>query len=284
MFASSKWIVVQEVSTVKRAVSSWSLHRTLGRFVSGDAPGNGGRFGTSSSATDGLALLELPAALRKHGYDSVQICHFHLPSRSIAYLGELRAALAESEIELEAILIDDGDPTSRDDGDLSETWIDGWLETAIELGAQRARVCAGRSAPSAETIEDSAARLGRLAAAHPEIRVITENWLEMTPDATAVLALLDATGPSIGLMIDLGNWRGPDKYRELAAIAPHAETCHAKCHFAETVPDREDFQTSLRLLKESGYSGPLALIYDGSDDDEWANLDVEYAMVREVFV
>lgn len=269
---------------VGRAVSSWSLHRTLGRFVSGDAPGAGSRFSQPARSSEGLSLLELPAELRTRGYDALQICHFHVPSRSETYLGELRAALAEAEIECETLLIDDGDLTSPDDGDRDEAWIAGWLDTATALGARRTRVCAGRSSPSPELIAQSATRLVRLATAHPEIRVVTENWLEMMPDAETVLAVLDATGPVVGLLIDLGNWRGPDKYEQLSAIAPHAETCHAKCHFAGSDANRDDFQSSLRVLREGGYSGPLALIYDGPDDDEWAMLDLETAIVREVFV
>jgi sugar phosphate isomerase/epimerase len=126
-------------------------------------------------------------------------------------------------------------------------------------------------------------RLVRLASAHPEVRVVTENWLELTPDADSVNSVLDATGSTIGLLIDLGNWRGPDKYQELTAIAPRAESCHAKCHFTGAVANSDDFRSSLQVLKESGFSGPLALIYDGPNNDEWAMLDVETAIVREVF-
>jgi hypothetical protein len=103
------------------------------------------------------------------------------------------------------------------------------------------------------------------------------------PDADTVCALLETTGNAVGLLIDLGNWRGPDKYQELSTIAPFAETCHAKCHFTGTDADSEDFRLSLRVLREVGYDGPLALIYDGSDDDEWAMLDIEFDLVRSVF-
>lgn len=267
---------------VTRAVSTWSLHRTLGRFVAEGSAVGGGRFFDSTVSPDGLSLLELPAELRKRGYAALQICHFHLPSRSADYLEQLRAALTESGIELESLLIDDGDLTgphaARD-----EAWIAGWLETGIALGTRRARVSAGRSAPSAETILASAAGLRRLAESHPEIRVMTENWQEMTSDGAAVNTILDEAGPSVGLLIDLGNWRGPEKYRELGAIAARAESCHAKCHFGGGVPDREDFVASLRVLQESGFDGAMALIYDGSDEDEWAGLEIEYEMVREVF-
>ncbi len=270
---------------VTRAVSSWSLHRTLGRFVAEDSAARGGRFMDSPSSQNGLPLLELPAELRRRGYDAVQICHFHLPSRTPDYLDELRAALAKSGIVLDALLIDDGDLTAPNvaDANLAESWIGGWLETAAALGAQRARVCAGRSMPSAANVQESAKRLVRLAAAHPDIRIVTENWMEMTPDAMSVLALFEATGDAIGLLIDLGNWGGPGKYDDLAAIARFAETCHAKCHFTGTVADSEDFRSSLKVLRESGYDGPLSLIYDGPDDDEWAGLDAEYEIVREVF-
>jgi len=279
-------VAKEEFVLVTRAVSSWSLHRTLGRFVAADSAVGGGRFMNTQNAhptARGLALLDLPAELRRRGYDALQICHFHLPSRSPAYLGELRAALAESHIALDAILIDDGDLTNRAEADRAEAWIGGWLDTATALGARRARVGAGRSTPVPEAIRESAKRLGRLAAAHPDVRVVTENWLGMTPGAGAVLALLEATGGAVGLLIDLGNWSGPEKYAELARIAPCAETSHAKCHFTGSNAEREDFRLSLQALAESGFNGPLALIYDGRDDDEWAKLDFVHELVHEVF-
>ena len=269
---------------VTRAVSTWSLHRTLGRFVADDSTPHGGPFMKSGADTNGLSLLELPAELRKRGYDALQICHFHIPSRSPEYLAELRAALASSNIELDAILVDDGDMTNLDDADLVEAWIGSWLETAVALGARRARLSAGKSAPNPERIDESSKRLARLAAAHPEVRVVVENWMGMMPDSKTVLAVLEASGDGVGLLIDLDNWHESDKYDELAAIAPFAETCHAKCRFTGKQADSADFSRSLQILKETNYDGPLALIYDGSDDDEWGCLDTEWGIVREVFV
>ena len=267
---------------VTRAVSTWSLHRTLGQYKGPNSSASGVRIIDVEPPPDTLSLLDLPGALKQRGYDAVQICHFHLPSRSPGYLGGLRAALDESGIVLDALLIDDGDLTGGA-ADRAEEWIGEWLDTATALGARRARVCAGRSAPTAGTLRESAERLVRLAASHPDVRVVTENWMELLPDADSVLTLLDATGDKIGLMIDLGNWSGPDKYDELTRIAPRAETCHAKCRFADGDPDREDFSASLQILKDAGFSGPLALIYDGDDNDEWTALDTEFEIVRSVF-
>jgi sugar phosphate isomerase/epimerase len=232
---------------------------------------------------DGLALLDLPGELRKHGYTAVQICHFHLPSRSSVYLQQLRDALADAAIELEALLIDDGDLTDPATADQVEAWVGEWLDVAVALGAARARVMAGRAEPTPERIRQYAQRLRRLADAHPQVRIVVENWSGMLSNATAVDGVLRETGDSVGLLIDLGNWRGPAKYAELTQIAPRAETCHAKCTFDGQEPDREDYRRSLQILMDAGYTGPLTLIYDGADDNEWAQLDVEYELVRSVF-
>jgi sugar phosphate isomerase/epimerase len=266
-----------------RAVSTWSLHRTLGRSIGGDSAVHGGPFMKSTPTANGLALLDLPAELHRRGYDMLQVCHFHLPTRSPSYLAEFRAALFESHIELEALLIDDGDLSDSDGADVAESWIGEWLEVAVALGAQRARVSAGRSVPTEAAIASSASRLVRLARAYPDVRIVTENWHRMMTDADSVLGLLAETGDSVGLLIDLGNWKAAQKYADLAKIAHLAETCHAKCHFTGSEPDEDDFTRSLQILKDANFAGPLALIYDGSDDDEWGMLDVEFELVRQVF-
>ena len=268
---------------VSRAVSTWSLHRTLGRYVAPDSAALGGSFKEDLGGNGGMSLLDLPRELQRHGYDTLQIVHFHLPSRTPDHLAHLRAALAKAEITLDTLLIDDGDLTDTAHADEIEAWLDGWLETAVALGARRARLIGGRSAAPPETVRDIAGRLRRLAAAHPEVRVVIENWLGLFPDAAAVLAMLEETGDDIGLLIDLGNWTGPDTYDQLARIAPLAETCHAKCRFTDGAPDAEDFRRCLQVLKDAHYTGPLALIYDGADDREWAQLDVEQEIVASVF-
>jgi len=265
-----------------RAVSSWSLHRTLGRYAAPESAATGGPFMSSSGQPGGLSLLELPAALATHGYDTLQIVHFHIPERTPTYLARLREALDADGITLDALLIDDGDLTGPDP-DAAEAWIAGWLETAIALDARRARVAAGRANPTPDTLAASATRLTRLAQTHPGVRLVTENWWGLLPDADAVESLFGQTGDAVGLLIDLGNWSGPDKYDELTRIAPRAETCHAKCKFTEDGPDETDYRRSLEILRDANYSGPLALIYDGPDDDEWACLDTEHAIVTSIF-
>lgn len=118
-----------------RTVSTWSLHRTLGCYVAPDSGALGGPCRAGASEPDGLTLLELPAALREHGYDTLQICHFHLPSRSPEYLASLRAASREAGITLDALLVDDGDLTDHDHADEAEAWMAEWL--AGRVGVER---------------------------------------------------------------------------------------------------------------------------------------------------
>jgi sugar phosphate isomerase/epimerase len=269
-------------SGIQRAVSTWSLHRTLGNVAADDSSVAGGRFMDLPPTDSGLTLLDLAPELAARGYEALHICHFHVASREPSYLEAVRGALATNGIELDTFLIDDGDLASPDIA-RHVAWYDGWLDVAEALGAKRVRIGAGRSRPTPELLSQSAERLAQLAAGHPGVRVVTENWLEMTPDAASTLAVLDAAGTGVGLLIDLGNWSGGTKYGDLAAIASRAETCHAKCHFTAEGPDEADFRRSLEVLKEAGYAGPLALIYDGPDDDEWANLDREWTIATSVF-
>jgi hypothetical protein len=132
-------------------------------------------------------------------------------------------------------------------------------------------------------LDASASVLRRLADRHPELRVVTENWHALLPNADAVIALLERTENRVGFLIDLGNWRGPSKYDDLARVAHLAETCQAKVRVTDSGLDVEDYRRSLSVLRDGGYRGPLAMVYDGPDPDEWGHLEQAYAVVTDVF-
>lgn len=268
---------------VTRTVQAWSLHRTFGRFVADHVvpPGAAGGMPPHAPDAGSLALLDLPAELAARGYDSVQLCHFQLPRRDRAYLEELRASLDASGITLDALLVDFGDLLHPTDADAHERWIASWLDDAGVLGATRARVVAGEAPPTPERLLDSGRRLRRLASGSP-VRVVTENWKALLPTAADVHHLLDAAGGEVGLLVDLDNWKGAERDADLASVGGLAETSHAKC---PTAPDHsldlESYRRALRAVLGAGFAGPLALVYDGEDPDEWSGLARCQAVVDE---
>jgi len=272
------------VQKPRLSVSTWSLHRTLGRPPIYGPESEPAEFRIDSGA---LPLLELPARLADFGIRTLEICHFHLPTCAPDYLASLRTALSDAGVELFSLLIDGGDISNRDRAERDLAWTESWLDTAAVLGASNARVSAGKSTPSEESIARSRAGFERLASyidtnlASSRLRLMTENWHALLSTSDAVNALLKPLNGRIGLCADFGNWSGPTKYDELAAILPLAESCHAKCSFqTEREFDGDDYIRCLDLTKDAGFSGPYTLIYDGPGDDEWLGLSLERDVVK----
>ena len=256
------------------STSTWSLHRALGAPpIYG--PAQGGTVPKFTPAPGSVTLLELPSRLAAIGIETLEICHFHLPTRDPNYLAELRGALEAANVELFTLLIDEGDLTGANSArDFS--WIGGWLPVAQSLGARCARVIAGKSAPSPQNLAQSRDALLSLAAraeAHG-LRLMTENWFDLLRDADAVLELFDALEGRVGLCLDFGNWSGAGKYDQLARIAPLAKSCHARADWVGAPPqlDADDFTRCLELTRDAGFSGPYTLIPSGPFGDEWEAL------------
>ena len=264
-----------------KALHTWSLFRTMGRFVApGSAPSG---VLTENDGAGGLPLLELPGQLAAHGFASAQLCHFYLPRTDASYLAEVRDAFATAEVDLECFLVDDGDVTHPEHGEEQQRWLSGWIEVAEQLGAPRVRVPAGDQMPTQETIVRSARRLRELAAEHPDIRVITENWKSLLVDADTTRDLLDRLEGEVGLLIDTGNWTGADKYEQIAAVAGGAECSQVKAReSARGVLDAEDLTRCLTVLRDTGYTGRISYVYAGTDDDEWGRLEQMHEIARTV--
>lgn len=259
------------------SVSTWSLHRTLGKPAS-YGPGQE----IPERSQQGLPLVELPEKLAAFGLKTLELCHFHFPSRDRGYMREMRGAMQDAGVEPFTLLIDAGDVTDPVNGERDLEWVSGWLEDAAELGVERSRVIAGKTQPSEENVAASIRGLRRLAdrADALGLRLTTENWLGLMASPAQVTEVLDALDGRLGLCVDFGNWRGAQKYDDLAQIMPRAESFHAKCHFAEDGSmDRSDYVRCLELARAATKAGPYTLIYDGPNADEWAGLDAERAVV-----
>lgn len=259
------------------AVSTWSLHRLLGTTYPHDLTsfGVGPEHQTYGEGEE--SLLGLPSVLANHGYHRLEIVSFHLRSLDPVYLGELRDQLKVANVRLQTLLIDAGDVTHPEHGARDERWIARWIEIANELGAEHARIVAGMQAPSPEALDRSAAALRRLADgnAGSPVRLVTENWHNLLSGPEPVHALLDRLDGRVGLLADFGNWKGPDKYEQLASIFPRAELCHAKANFIDGDLDEVDYAACVTAAEEAGYRGPYTLIFDSEIPGEWTGLRTE---------
>lgn len=264
------------------SVSSWSLHRQLGKpgFT---GPKHDMQIPVETHGNGPISLLELPSSIAEFGINTIEICHFHLPSIERTYLSELRAALQAADVELFSLLIDEGDITHPTDAERDIEWIEKWIDIAGELGASCARVIGGKADPSDETLAQSKQALSRLTnrAEIASIRLMTENWFSIFSTPKLVNEILSSLDGKVGLCLDFGNWRGDSKYEDLTEIAPIAESCHTKAHFeAPREIDTEDYIKCLELTQKAGFSGPHTLIYDGPGEDEWEGLAIEREVVN----
>jgi sugar phosphate isomerase/epimerase len=266
------------------AVSTWSVHHLLGiTYAHGpDTP-----VSTEARPTYGpgaLTLMDLPQALAARGYFRAEICHFHLASTAPDYLSVIRYAFTAAKVAIQTLLIDAGDLTAPD-WRHQRDWIAGWIEAASVLGAENARVIAGKAKPTPETLAaaiDGLAEMAQLGEKYG-VKIVTENWFDLLPGPEEVEKVLKGVGPSLGLLADTGNWRGSDKYDKLRAIFPHASLCHAKSDFSDRgVHDEDDCRRWLDAAIDANYRGPYTLIY-ASGGDEWQGLATERAFAERHF-
>src|SRR5689334_261736 len=105
------------------SVSTWSLHRALGRpAFYGAAEGVLILVDTRNRVE--ITLLDQPARVAGAGIHTLEICHFHLPSRDRSYLGELRGAIEAAGVQLFSLLDDDGDITNTAHAARDLAWIE----------------------------------------------------------------------------------------------------------------------------------------------------------------
>jgi sugar phosphate isomerase/epimerase len=265
------------ISADRIAVSTWSLHRLLGTTYPHDLTTTDIGPETPTYGEGEESLLGLPSVLANHGYHRLEIVSFHLRSRDPVYLGELRDQLRIANVRLQTLLIDAGDISYPEHGDRDTEWVRSWLGVANELGAENARVIAGKQKPTRDALDRSVRALNSLAEgnAGSSMRLVTENWFDLLSDPAHVHYLLDRLDGRVGLLADFGNWGGPTKYEDLKSIFSRAELCHAKASFIDGDLDEADYGACITLAEEAGYKGPYTLIFDSEIPGEWHGLATE---------
>ncbi|MWV42948.1 TIM barrel protein [Paenibacillus sp. HJL G12] len=255
------------------SLTTWSLHRNLGplRWTYWDE-GNQRQGTVIDEQPETISLLDLPQMLHDQGFQAMEICHFHFPDTSDAYLKELRESIERSDIRFYTLLADYGDITNPDEQrrEADMNWLKNWIDIASAVGAERIRIIAGDADPDDEAaVRLAGEQLGRLIdyASDKHVRIITENFHDLTSTAANCITLLDGCDGALGLTTDFGNFAGAGKLEELGATIPRSESIHAKAITDEKGNlDEEEFRGCMALVRSSGYEGPITLVYDGPGD------------------
>ncbi|WP_267550095.1 sugar phosphate isomerase/epimerase [Rhizobium rhizogenes] len=271
--------------TDRFAVSSWSLHRALGSTYP-YTPANNAQPSRQPTYGEGsLELIDLPRQCAEHGVFRLEICSFHLPSRSPDYIGEFRSAAQEAGVKIQTLLVEDGDLSDPDTAQRDAEWMAGWIDTAAALGAGNMRVIAGKAQPTDIALTRAETYLRKLAelTSAAGVRLVVENWFDLLPRPAEVNRVLDALDGKVGLNGDFGNWERDGKYEDLAMIMGRAELCHAKGRYSAAGFDVEDYVRCVELSTAVGYRGPFTLIYDSRyHEDEWSGILEERACITGV--
>ncbi len=257
---------------IELAISSWTVHGALGApWYEPDETGS--MVNQAASQPAELSLLELPAFIAAEGIKLLEICNFHLPAIDDNYLAQLRTSLAAAGVTLVNLLIDTGNLSAADDAiwrqDIEAA--KRWQGIAAKLGARGVRLDCGTDAPSPAAIQRSCEALRELAdyGAGLGLHSSTENWRATSVESHKLLRILDDVGRPLQLCVDFGNAaKTADKYATLRALLPQATSLHCKGNFTGDALDVAEFKRALALVKAANFSGHIALICDGTED-EW---------------
>ena len=250
-----------------------------------DPDGNGG-FVNKSDETPQIELLDVPGEAASHGIGTIELCHFHFESTDDAYLQRLRDAVEQADVELFSILIDTGDITSAGSPEREADFetIRGWIKVAAKVGAGHVRIIAGNAEANEESIRLSVEGLQSLSAYAKDkgVVVLTENFKRLAKRPETCLEIVEKCGGAVGLCADFGNFPEASRAEDLAVVLPKANSIHAKAEYSNGEMDREAYRQNVSLAADSGFDGPMSLIYQDKGEI-WEHLDEMRDVTREVF-
>ncbi|MDQ6420571.1 TIM barrel protein [Paenibacillus sp. LHD-117] len=261
------------------SISSWSLHRCLGplRWTVWDES-----IKTQAVAADeqpaNFTLLELPAIASSKGLVYLELCHFHFPSREETYLSSLKQAFGDAGVTFHTLLVDYGDISSPDPvRRLSDIhYLKGWVDTAAQAGASAVRIVAGEQPAGDEAaIARSIEALRELGdyAASKDVRIVTENFCELTSTVNSWSAVMDGAGDSIGTIVDFGNLAKHEKEEGIRFGAPSAHSFHAKPDYKEDGSiNEESLLKLLHIAAQANADAPVSVIFD-QEGDMWEGIE-----------
>ena len=246
-----------------------------------------------------MTQLEMPAACKALGVETIELVSSFFPSQDARYLNELRTAINAQGLGVRNIAVDMGDIANADEATRRtdiET-LKQWFHVARAVGAESIRVNSGAADPDdSAAIERICAGYRELAdeAEHTGVYLLIENHGGASADPQNIQIFLDkVASPWFKTCPDTGNFLEGTWEQGMQIMAPHAFSCHVKAF--NYSPDGEqsrmgrdgqprtyNLRRSLQILKDAGYEGPLCIEAGASEGESASGRDA-IAYVRELW-
>jgi len=208
------------------------------------------------------------------GLDAVEPTSYYFKDTSPKYLRHLRSKAFRLGLDISGTAVgnDFGHPPGPK-RDQQIAHVKKWIEHAEILGAPVIRIFAGHAkkgqAPDeahklmVEGIEACCAYAGEHG-----IYLALENHGGPTVTAEAMLKIVkDVQSPWFGVNLDTGNFRSADPYADMAAVAPYALNVQVKVELRVAgKAEPSDYKRIVKILRDAGYRGYLALEYEARED------------------
>jgi sugar phosphate isomerase/epimerase len=149
-----------------------------------------------------------------------------------------------------------------------------WVDVAVALGAPYIRVFANKTKDAKladaqkqciESLQECAEYSGMKG-----VFIGLENDQGITANAEQTLTLVHGVkSPWFGQNLDLGNFKVPDPYADVALCAPYAINVHCKINTHPTgkpEPEPADYARQFKILRDVNYQGYIALEYEAEPD------------------
>lgn len=225
-----------------------------------------------------LALLDFPRVARdEFGFDAIELNSPFFASLDAGYLADLREHADREGVALVGIAVDgQGDMAAPDPAARQEAVHNHlpWLDAGAALGCQFVRAnLGGRGATDLDAaLEAGIESFAALTRAGEErgVTVVIENHWGITENPENMVRVFEAVGsPSLGALVDFGNFPPEGRYEALARIAPYAKAAHAKIH--DFTPGGQhtgvDLPRCVRIVRDAGYSGWWGIEFEGKGDE-----------------
>lgn len=216
-------------------------------------------------------LVRLAVALDADGLD---LTVYWFPSTEDSFLLPLRRLAYKNAVEIYSISArTDMCKPAGPERDKQAAELRRWVDAANKLGASHIRVFGGK-VPAGSSEEQAAGwvtEMLREAAPYAGSKGVIlglENHGGITEKAATIVKIVKAVdSPWVGVNLDTGNFQR-DAYSQIATILPYAVNTQFKAQIRDEngkqVPS--DWPRLVRMLREGGYRGYLALEYEEKED------------------